>query len=345
MSTFINIQVTFDKPYQFNLLRENLNWQQLATVIQSSIPEAANKETLSLYYTLNDETQTISNQDHLSQLLCLVTNDMLGVRLYGQTQENMEPALIMPRTNDVFKQLSEFADLHYSQLEANPCLAKMVGFLAARVVYSPEKPIDEELNQIEEWIRRGATMDKDEFKRMMKERKVMWKQGHRKMRSKATEGDEESFEFVGSHPNRRRHRRHGDLGVPVDDESPDNEKSARQAEDKHSDSSSESEGGNEGGRRRCGRGRGRHGKQHGYPFGPAAAEFFTRFGGGHRHGRHGFGGPGFEGEHHHAHDRCGDVSNSDADGFSRGFGRKGHHGRHGKKHAKNFGGEKYFVFA
>ncbi|KAI8876398.1 hypothetical protein K501DRAFT_338119 [Backusella circina FSU 941] len=349
MGTFINIQVTFDKPYQFNLLRENLNWQQLSIVIQSSIPEAANKETLSLYYTLNDETQTISTQDHLSQLLGSVTIDMLGVRLYGQTQEDMESVFIMPRFNDAFKQLSDFVDLHYNQLKANPCLSKMIGFLAARVVYAPEKPIDEELNQIEEWISRGVTMDRGEFKRMMKERKMMWKQGHRKVRNKMD--DEESFEFVGSDSNHgRRHRRHGHLGVPINDASPDNEKNVSHEEDKHSDPSSESESGKEGGHRRGGR-CGRRGKHHGHPFGPAAAEFFTRFGGGYRNGRHGFGGPGFDGPgfggeyHHHPHGRREDASDTDFDTFPRGFGRKGHHDRHGKKHDKYFGGEKYFVFA
>jgi hypothetical protein len=321
MASFINIQAIFDKPYEFNLIRENLTWQQLSTVIQTSIVEAADKEPLSLYYSSNSEINTLSNENEFSQLL--LTKDILGLRLYGQSQENMEPVHILP--NDAFKRLSEFVQHH--DLESDLRLSKMVGILAARIVYSPHKNFDDDFIFLENMPKEPMS----KHRKLMKSRKMLWKhRQHRKLHKKMAHhrkhasplDNEGTFEFLSHHPSKGLHR-HGRRGfhhrhpsggslhdivdLTCDDDSSSETGNNEHIQDKYaesdaslssqSDSESESENEQEEGTRfgrrgghggRFGRhgGHGGHFGRHGHhPSGPA--ELHGRFGNGRHHGRHG----------------------------------------------------------
>ncbi|KAI8875528.1 hypothetical protein K501DRAFT_280284 [Backusella circina FSU 941] len=373
MSSLINIQVFFDKSYEFNLLRENLTWQKLSTVIQSSIAEAADKEPLSLYYSSDSEIKTLSNQDELSQLLL---EDILGLRLYGQSQENMESVHILPLSNEAFKRLSEF--VHQHNLKSDLYLSKMVGILAARIVYSPQKNFDDDLTLLENLIRDPHSVSEDEYRKLMKSRKMLWKHGHHhKWHKKMTHhhrkhtslsDNEKISEFLSHHPSKSPHHRHGRSGFPhhyyhhprgenlnvtadlaFDDDNSSETENNDHIQDKYvesdaslnsvSDSESENE---EGGR--CGRRGGRFERHH----------HQGRFGSGRHHGHHehdrrhlggpgirgpGFHGPKFSGEHGRRH-RHGRREEAEFTGF-RAMNRYFGHFGHGRKHK----GEKLFVFA
>jgi hypothetical protein len=177
MST-LNIQVTYDdNVHQFNLVRENLNWSQLVTVLQSSIPQAANINPFVLYYGLDGEAHQVRDQDAFSQLLTFP--DILGLHFYGNAnQDDMKSVYILPPVNDAFKKLSEFVNVHYSELENNVLLSRAVALLASSMTLSPGN-YNDEMKQLESWIKKSPK-DSGFFEEMWKMRnKLMKKQGQK----------------------------------------------------------------------------------------------------------------------------------------------------------------------
>lgn len=176
MST-LNIQVTYDdNVHQFNLVHENLNWSQLVTVLQSSIPQAANINPFVLYYGLDGEAHQVRDQDGFSPLLTFP--DILGLHFYGNAHQDMKSVYILPPVNDAFKKLSEFVNVHYSELENNILLSRAVALLASSMTLSPGN-YDDEMKQLESWTKKSSK-DADCFEEMWKMRnKLMKKQGQK----------------------------------------------------------------------------------------------------------------------------------------------------------------------